>query len=157
MKTLIVSCLYFISLTIYPQKLAINELKDLDAIAVAVLSDEYFNYYKKIDKENSEDRIIYLIDENFESIDIENIESSMILRSINIYDRKSKKILKEGINVWKLNQVLNGDMITISVGYFWLEYKRQKYHFINKGGSNVYFKFSCKKRIWELYKIKHNG
>lgn len=150
MRIILTLTAFLISFVLYSQNSENNELKNLKITALSMLINEYFTFNKNINNENFKNNIIYIIDENLTAIDIERIESPMIIKSIDIYDKKNKKKLKKGINAWRIGLTLNEDIIIISFNYFWLEYKNHKYSFINQGVSNVYFKISCKEKKWEL-------
>lgn len=150
MRIILSLVVFFISFAFYSQNFRNNEIKNLKITALSMLINENFSFYKNINKENLDNNIIYIIDENLKDVDVEKIESPLTLESIDIYDKRNKKKLRKGVNVWRLNLTLNEDVITISIGFFWLEYTNNKYSFINHGGYNVYFQISCKEKKWEL-------
>lgn len=79
------------------------------------------------------------------------------LKTINIYDKKNKKILTKGINVWKIIPILNKNKLEIRIIDFSLILQKNNYQFANGGGSTFIFEYSCQSKNWELISEKHSG
>jgi len=121
-------CIFLLcSFTIKAQKID-NEYKTLKDGAIVISGDDFYNFYKQelskdIQTENWKLYIqqlstkinnLYLLDENNRGFKINTI-SKIQFKEIDIYDKKKRSLLKKGINVWKVIEVLNGNRITINI------------------------------------------
>ena len=163
-------CIFLLcSFTIKAQKID-NEYKTLKDGAIVISGDDFYNFYKQelskdIQTENWKLYIqqlstkinnLYLLDENNRGFKINTI-SKIQFKEIDIYDKNNRSLLKKGINVWKVIEVLNGNSITINIMDFKITYKNKNYQFTNVGGSVIVFEYSCKENQWKLLTVKHLG
>lgn len=155
-------CVLLCSAKIKAQKLE-NDYKKLRDDAILTNVDKFYNFYQqelnkdiqtenwKLYKQQLSNKInnLYLLDEANRSFKIDSV-SKIQFREIDIYDKKNKGLLKKGIDVWKVIEVLNGNKITISIIDFKVTYKNKNYLFTNEGGSVIVFEYSCKEDRWKL-------
>ena len=162
-------CFVFFSLVIKAQKTD-NEYKILRDSAIVIKSNDLYKFYieqsnKDIHTENWKIFLdnfthsinnLYLIDQNNQSFKID-ASTKIQFKEIDIYDKKSRSLLKKGINVWKVIQQLNGNKIIIKIIEFKVTYKNKNYQFTNGGGSEIFFQYSCEEKKWKLIKEEHKG
>lgn len=144
-----------IAKTVYSQDKRTNEYRELIDSAISILIEH--TYENLSETTSKEDLIIYVVDEHSKQINLDNINSKLILRTIDIDDRKNRKLLKNGLKIWQVTPVLNGNIITVNVINFLVSYKGKMYHFVNSGGSAVFFQYSCEEEKWILSKVEHNS
>lgn len=140
-----------------------NEHKILRDLAIVNSANDLFDFYKKelskntqtenwklyIQQLSSKINNLYLLDENNQSFKID-ATSKIRFKEINIYDKKNINLLKKGINVWKVIEVLNGNRITINIVDFKISYRNKNYQFTNGGGSATVYEYSCENKKWEI-------
>ncbi|OPC33592.1 hypothetical protein BAX97_04655 [Elizabethkingia meningoseptica] len=162
-------CFLFYSFTIRAQNLE-NEYKTLKDNAIEIYVNEFYTFYTqemskniqtenfKLYKQQLSNKInnLYLLDENNRSFKIKAI-SKIQFKEIDIYDKKNRNILKKGINVWKVIEVLNRNKITIRIIDSSVMYKNKNYQFTSEGGAEIVFEYSCKENQWKLLTKKHSG
>jgi hypothetical protein len=100
---------------------------------------------------------LYLINEQNQPLDYVSVSNNLKLRQMNIYDKGNRKILKKGINVWKVLTILNKNMLEVKVIDFRITYKNNGYHFSNGGGAIAIFEFSCDEGRWKLNSFRNKG
>ena len=79
------------------------------------------------------------------------------LETINIYDKKNKKIITKGINVWKIIPILKKNIFEIQIIDFTVQQSKNNFQFSNGGGSIFIYEYSCENEIWKLTSSKHSG
>lgn len=147
-----------IAMTVYSQNKRTNEYKELIDSAISVVSNEYHKFYSEdLNNYNPKDIIIYVVDENDKCINLDNVKSKFTLKTIDVKDKKNRKLLKKGLKIWQVTPTLNGNIITVNVIDFSVNYKGKMYHFVNGGGSAVFFQYSCEEEKWILSKVEHNS
>lgn len=147
--------IFLIAMTVYSQDKRTNKYRELVDSAISILVK---HTYENLDENTSkEDLIIYVVDENSKQISLDNIKSRLTLRTIDVKDRENRKLLKKGLRIWQVTPVLNGNIITVNVVNFLVNYKRKMYHFVNGGGSAVFFQYSCEEQKWILTKVEHSS
>jgi hypothetical protein len=165
----LILCFLFYASIFKAQKLD-NEWNVLRDSAIVIKADDLYKFYNeqlskdvhtenwKIFLDNFTHSInnLYLLDENNKSFKI-NKTSKISFKGIDIYDKKNRKLLKQGIDVWKVIQILNGNRITITIIDFKVTYKNKNYQFANGGGSTIVFEYSCSEDQWKLLTVKHSG
>lgn len=112
---------------------------------------------KKNNYENDHHKKYYLLNSDNTKYNIDNKQAVFFNNSINIYDKKNKKILKKGVYVWKIIPELTKNQLTVKIIDFRVFYKNNNYEFINNGGSIVVFEYSCSENVWKLLSEKHFG
>lgn len=132
-----------------------NEYKILVDSAISVVVE---NYYQQLNENISKKSfIIYIVDENSKPIDLDNVKSKLLLKTIDVNNKKNRKLLKKGLRILKIQPFLQGNTITITIIDFLVNYKNKEYHYFNNGGSSVLFEYSCKEEKWVLTKVTHIG
>lgn len=148
-----------------------NDYKKLiDSALVLKANDLYKFYNKQLQQEEKTDNWnininnlketinnIYVIDENYFPIKLENVNANIPLKTIDIENPKHRSKVKKGINVWKVIPVLSGNELDITIINFTVTYKNKLYQFSNGGGSTVIFQYSCEEKTWKLIKEDHKG
>ncbi len=99
---------------------------------------------------------LYLINEHNQSLDYLSV-NNLKLKRINIYDKGNRKILKKGINAWKVLTVLNKNMLEVNIIDFRITYRNNNYYFSNGGGAIAIFEFSCDENKWKLNYFQNRG
>lgn len=106
--------LILIAMVGYSQDTRKNELRTLIDTAISVISNEQHKFYHVESSEDySKDIVVYVIDENNNQVNLDNVKTKLRLKSIDIFDKKNRELLKKGLNVWKVYPNLKGDTITI--------------------------------------------
>lgn len=100
---------------------------------------------------------IYLIDEKGQPYVLTSDTDQKKFSYINVYDKKNKKLLKKGIDTWKVLSVLSGNKLIVSIIEFNVTYKSNNYSFVNGGGATVIFEYSCDKNRWVFRESKWSG
>jgi len=100
---------------------------------------------------------IYLIDEKNQPYILSSEKLPDNFKYIFLYEKRNRKILKKGINAWKILPVLNGNKLTIDIVSFVITYKKNNYAFGNGGGGKVVFEYSCETAKWVLLETKWSG
>ena len=132
-----------------------NEYKILVDSAISVVVE---NYYQQLNENISKKSfIIYIVDENSKPIDLDNVKSKLLLKTIDVNNKKNRKLLKKGLRILKILPFLRGNTITITIIDFLVNYKNKEYRYFNGGGSSVLFEYSCKEEKWVLTKVTHIG
>lgn len=78
-------------------------------------------------------------------------------KSIYVYDIRNRRILKKGINAWKVFTVLNKNVFVITIIDFYITYGNRNYNFANGGGSKTTFEYSCEDHKWKLISFEIKG
>jgi hypothetical protein len=157
-------CILLCSIKIKAQELE-NDYKKLRDDAILTNVDKFYNFYQqelnkdvqtenwKLYKQQLANKIdnLYLLDEANRSFKVDSV-CKIQFKEIDIYDKKNRNILKKGINVWKVIEILDGNKITINIIYFKVSYKNKNYQFTNQGGSVTVFEYSCENKKWEMKK-----
>lgn len=100
---------------------------------------------------------LYLINEQNQPLDYVPVYNNLKLKQINIYNKENRKVLKKGINAWKVLTVLNRNMLEVKIIDFHITYKNNSYHFSNGGGTIAIFEFSCDEGKWKLSSFRNRG
>lgn len=147
--------MFLIAKTVYSQAKRTNEYKGLVDSAISILIEH--TYGNLSENTSDESLIIYVVDENSKQINLDNVKSRLTLRTIDIEDRKNRKLLKKGLRIWQVTPALNGNIITVNVVKFLVNYRSKMYYYTNGGGSAVFFQYSCEEEKWMLSKVEHNS
>lgn len=156
MKKIISSILFLflLSLVTYSQEnKVLKNFNSMKEIAIKEVADFYYNNLNDDEKNNT----FYAVNQCSERIDISNIKTKLSIKSINLKDKKNKQLLREGIRVFLIKPILDEDKILIRIINYKVYYKKRMYHYINSGGSDVFFQFSYKEKGWVLIEISHTG
>ena len=162
-KILFLSVCFLFCFTKFTAQKIDNEYKILRDLAIVNSANDLFDFYKKelskntktenwklyIEQLSNKINNLYLLDENNRSLKIDDT-SKIQFNEINIYDKKNIRLLKKGINVWKVIEVLSGNRITINIIEFKISYKNKNYQFTNGGGSVTVYEYSCENKKWEI-------
>lgn len=100
---------------------------------------------------------IYLIDEKDQPYLLSAEELRKKFKYISLYETQNKKLLKQGINAWKIIPSLNGNRFTVNILDFLITYSKNNYAFKNGGGATVIFEYSCDSNKWILLENKWSG
>jgi hypothetical protein len=76
---------------------------------------------------------IYLINESNESYILSSDKEQAKFKSIIIYSKKNRKLLKKGIRAWKVVPLLNKDKLIVHILDLVVTYKNKRYNFANAG------------------------
>ena len=140
---------------LFSQEKRLNEYKKLLDSAISIAAN---NYMLQLSENSSkENNIIYVVDENSKPIDLDSIKSKLPLKTIDVNNKKNRKLLKKGLRILKILPFLQGNTITITIIDFLVNYKNKEYRYFNGGGSSVLFEFSCQEEKWVLTKVEHIG
>lgn len=121
------------------------------------------DYKKMIDSaislknENSTVSKHYILNSENQPYTLSDDLKSKGLETINIYDKKNRKIITNGINVWKIISILNSNIFEIRIIDFTVKQHKDNYQFSNGGGSTFIYEYSCENKIWKLISTKHSG
>ncbi|PVD49392.1 hypothetical protein DC498_25250 [Terrimonas sp.] len=111
-----------------------------------------------ISMENFEDKGgIYLIDQNDQPYIFLSNKDQSKFKPISVYAKNNRKLLKNGVNAWKVIPALANNKLVIHIVDFTITYKKRNYNFANGGGAKVVFEYSCKNDRWELTESKWSG
>ncbi|MCA6068271.1 hypothetical protein JI747_013835 [Chryseobacterium sp. RG1] len=171
MRKIIICFFVLIFGNIYSQNKKKDDLKKLIDSAIVIKANDLYRFYNKELKKNRQDdnwniyinnlentiNNTYVIDHNSSSVKLENIKVAIPLKTIDIEDHKNRKLLKKGINIWKIIPNLNGSVLTINILDASLHLKNKKYEFSYGGGSTIIFQYSCEEEKWKLIKEEHKG
>lgn len=100
---------------------------------------------------------VYLIDQNNQSYFLLNENYQKKFKTISLHEKKNRKLLKKGIDAWKIIPILYNNRLEVSIVYFKITYNKLNYKFANGGGAKVVFEYSCKNDRWELLGNKWSG
>ena len=140
---------------LFSQEKKLNEYKKLVDSAISIAAN---NYMLQLSENSSkENNIIYVVDENSKPIDLDSIKSKLPLKTIDVNNKKNRKLLKKGLRILKILPFLQGNTITITIIDFLVNYKNKEYRYFNGGGSSVLFEYSCQEEKWILTKVEHIG
>ncbi len=171
MKIIKIFLVLLFAVRAYSQDKINNEYKILIDSSVIIKAKNLQNFYNEKLKRNTKadknsaysddlkkhSNDIYVVDENYKAIIINTAKYGISLKTLDVYDKKNKSLLKKGISVWKVIPVLKGDVLTITIIDANMYYKNKKYNFINGGGSTIVFQYSCEEKKWVLIKEEHTG
>ena len=171
MKNVLLIILLCVGVNLYSQNNN-DEYRKLIDSSIAIKSMETYKGFKEdLEKTNDTDNWkqyinnykhsienIYLIDNNNHPYFITLYKSNDIkFKQIDIYHPKNKKLIKKGIDAWKIIPTLDGNRLKIVIVDFKITYNKNNYQFSNGGGSTFVYEYSCENRIWKLISSKHSG
>jgi hypothetical protein len=156
---------------VYSQEKTTNDYKILIDSSIVIKANDYYKFYNEqlakdihtenwkyyIEKLKKSINSIYIIDQDGRSIGLNSIKTQIPLKTLDVYDKKNKILLKKGVAIWKVIPVLKGDVLTITIIDANMYYKNKRYNFINGGGSTIIFQYSCEEKKWVLIKEEHTG
>lgn len=171
MKTLKIFLVLLFAMKAYSQDKKTNDYKILIDSSIVIKANDYYKFYNEqlakdihtenwkyyIEKLKKSINSIYIIDQDGRSIDLNSIKTQIPLKTLDVYDKKNKILLKKGVAIWKVIPVLKGDVLTITIIDANMYYKNKRYNFINGGGSTIVFQYSCEEKKWVLIKEEHTG
>jgi hypothetical protein len=100
---------------------------------------------------------VYLIDQSNEPYILLSDKDQLKFKTISIYSKENRSIIKKGIKAWKVVPMLNKNKLTVHIVDFAITYKNKKYNFSNGGGAEVIFEYSCDQDKWVLVKSSWSG
>ncbi len=116
------------------------------------------NWKKYISEYSNRLKNIYLIDESYNPFYLNREKQNLYcFKSINPYEKKNRKLLKKGINTWKVSSNLNNNKLIIRIIEFFITFENGQYNFANGGGSTTIFEYNCDKMRWELISYIDRG
>lgn len=171
MKNILFIVLLSVSLNLYSQDNRDDYRKLIDSSLVIKSTEAYKNFKDDLNKKNDTDNWkyyisnykhyienIYLIDGNNQPYSIDSSKNSDIkFKQIDIYNAKNKKIIKKGIDAWKIVTTLEGNKLKIVIIDFKIIYNKGNYKFANGGGKTVIFEYLCQDKKWALISNKTNA
>lgn len=143
------------AIAIYSQDKKTNEYRELIDSAISIFIEH--TYENISDNSSKEDLIIYVVDENSKEINLDNVKSKLTLKTIDVKDRKNRKSLMKGLKISQVIPTLDGAVFKVTIINFLANYKGGRYHYVNSGGSTVYFQYSCEEGKWILSKVEHSS
>jgi hypothetical protein len=171
MKNIFLIVFFAISTNLHSQN-KLDDYKRLIDSTIVIKSIETYNHFQSERNKNTETENwkyyinnykyyvenIYLLDSNNQPYTIALSKGTDIkFKQIDIYDKKNKKLLKKGIDVWKIITNLEDNKLKINLVVFKVNYADNKYNFSNGGGTTTVFEFSCEKKKWILISNKTNA
>lgn len=167
MRNLIFFLIFFLSYYSYSQ----DEYHQLRNTAIINKGINAYNIYsQELKKDNHSENWnvylenfrqhlsnIYVIDENNLPVVVESTNANISFKVFDIYDKGNRHLLKDGVKVWKVSSVLNGNKLRFEIVDFLITYKKDNYRFGNLGGTIVEYQYSCSKAEWELISTVHRG
>lgn len=131
-----------------------DEYKSMVDSAISIMYTRYSDVIKKQNRDYYLNNL-YLLNEQNQPLNY--VPSSRKFKLINVYDDQNRKIIKEGINAWKVFTVLNKNRFVVSIVDFYITYKGHNYNFANGGGSTTIFEYFCDKNEWRLISFENRG
>ncbi|SHG41030.1 hypothetical protein [Chryseobacterium vrystaatense] len=107
-------------------------------------------------KNNIKSKKYYLINADNSKYLITHPLMDKTFETINVYDKKNKSLVKNGINVWKIIPELDKNQLVIKIIDINIYYRNRNYQFINSGGTTIVFEYSCEEKRWRLL-MKENS
>lgn len=171
MRKIILFVLIITFTNFFSQNKKENDYKKLIDSALVLKANDLYKFYNKQLQQQEKDvnwnininnlkeiiNSIYVINENFSPVKLENVNADIPLKTLDIENPKNRKILKKGLNVWRIIPVLSGNELKITIINFTVTYKNKLNHFSNGGGSIIIFQYSCEEEKWKLIKEEHKG
>lgn len=171
MKNILFIVLLSVSLNLYSQDKLDDYRKLIDSSVVIKSIEVYKSFKEDLEKKNDTDNWKYYISnykhyiENIYLIDGNNRPYSIALskisdikfKQIDIYNKKNKKIIKKGIDAWKIVTTLDGNKLKIVIIDFKIIYNKGNYQFANGGGKTIIFEYLCQDKKWILTSNKTNA
>jgi hypothetical protein len=153
--------------SLYSQK---NDYKILADSAISIKAkyeyDDYLELLNKPYKDHSDSSYIevrkdylqniYLIDENNNPYFFDNRNSKIKFKTISIYDKRNRKILKKGefgIKAWKIRSILKGNELSIYIPDYNIKSendKRLSFTTSPDGSFGVIFKYFLAENKWKI-------
>ena len=157
---------FYISLSTFSQNIN-DDLREIIKSTIVEKANNYYNFYQeeKSKVKNTNNWKIYIASfknriENTYIIDEDgnpkylDVQSKINFKYLNIYEKRNRKILRKGIEAWKVLYKLKGSLLTVTIIDFTIRYRDGIYHFINKGGIEAKYEYSCEENKW--VKISYN-
>lgn len=143
----------------------------LDSAIVINMNKSFEHYNQELKKDiktdnwksylsdyNNKLKNVYLIDNDYNPYSLDKDKQELYrFKNIDLYKKQNKKLLKKGVNAWKISSNLNNNRLTISIIDFFITFDNGKYNFANGGGSTTIFEYNCNKMDWELINNITNG
>jgi len=134
-----------------------DEIKLMTDSAISINYAEMRKYVdKKLLKTAYFDNL-FIINEYNEPLDYLRAPVRLNLKRLNLSDRKSKKIVGKGVNVWKVITSLKNDKFYIVIIDLYVTYKKSVYNLSNGGGLEVIFQYSHGENRWLLLSTKRGS
>ena len=140
MKNILLIILIFINYTSFSQG-KIDEYKKMIDSAIIM---------QQSPSSSPEDRVIHLIDQNDNPYILMSDKDQQKFKSIAVYSKENRKLIKKGIRAWKILPVLSQNKLIVTIIDFYITYKNKNYNFANGGGAKVIFEYSCDQSKWIL-------
>jgi len=171
MKTFKIFLVLMFSIKAYSQDKIANDYKILIDSSIVIKANVFYKFYNEqlakddhtdnwkyyIEKLKKSINSIYVIDNAMMSIDLNSIKTQIPLKTLVVYEKKNKSLLKKGVAIWKVIPALKADVLTVTIVDLKLTYKDKKYYFTNDGGSIIVFQYSCDEKKWVFIKEEHTG
>lgn len=106
---------------------------------------------------SSGDRVIHLIDQNDNPYILISDKDQQKFKSIAVYSKENRKLIKKGIRAWKVLPVLSKNKLIVTIIDFYITYKNKNYNFANGGGAKVVFEYSCDRDEWMFVSSDWSG
>lgn len=148
MKNILLIILIFISYISFGQG-KIDEYKKMIDSAIIIQNS--------LTSSSPGDRIIHLVDQNDNPYILMIDKDQQKFKSIAVYSKENRKLIKKGIRAWKVLPVLSKNKLIVTIIDFYITYKNKNYNFANGGGAKVVFEYSCSQNKWILAESNWSG
>ncbi|UPT69697.1 MAG: hypothetical protein M0D53_11075 [Flavobacterium sp. JAD_PAG50586_2] len=168
MKNIFLIAILTININLYSQT-KVDDYKRLVDSTIVIKSIETYNHFQsELSKNIKTDNWKYYIDnykhsiENIYLLDSNNHPYSIGLQKdinvkfklIDIYNKKNIKLLKKGIDTWKIIPNLENNKLIVTIINFKVIYYKNEYKFVNGGGTTIIFEYQCNEKKWTLVSNK---
>lgn len=156
MKTLFLSVSLLFLIDGYSQKQE-NDYKLLIDSALTLKVNEFIKVQKGDNAIDINQSNYYLIDENNFPYKYNRTFERIKFKSIDLSHPKNKQLLRKGIRVWKIIPTLKSNNLKVDIIEFMVTYRENTYKFLNGGGAEIEFEYSCESNKWVLIKFSNKG
>lgn len=168
MKNIFLVIFLITSINLFSQNKVDDYKRLIDSTIVIKSIETYNNFQSELNKNIKTDNWKYYIDnykhsiENMYLLDSNNHSYQMGLRKninvkfkeIDIYNKKNSKLLKKGIDVWKIIPSLENNKLEVTIINFKVTLHKDEYQFVNGGGTTIVFEYLCNEKKWTLVSNK---
>ncbi|MBZ5858545.1 hypothetical protein [Flavihumibacter profundi] len=103
------------------------------------------------------ERVIHLVDENNNPYILILDKDQQNFKSIAIFSKENRRLIKKGIRAWKVFPVLIKNKLVVTIIDYYITYKNKNYNFANGGGAKVIFEYSCDQEKWIFVSSNWSG
>lgn len=148
---------FILTILIFCFKTKAQQKDDFKIMIDSAISIKYSQFFKVVSNQNNKYYLenLYLLDEQDQPFI--NLLLSKKFKSINVYDKRNRKIIKKGIYAWRVFTVLNKNQFVVNIVDFYITYKDHNYSFGNGGGSKTIFEYDCSEIRWKFISSQNIG